>query len=116
MLDSFRECVYGFSFATFFSTLAAQIWFFPLDFMDVTGYEVVILFAFSPILLLWKPLLSIAKHQILFLVSCVFFSIAFAQTGLVPRTIYLGIATGICNLVYAARIRHNGQVMFFFVI
>ena len=112
-MGHFSETVYGISFWTLFSTLAAQTWFFPLDFMDITGFEVIVLFTFSPFLLLYRPLFHVAKHQVLFVIASFCFALAFSQERLIPRSILLGVATGVCNLAVAARISRVGPYLGF---
>ncbi len=106
----FAEIVYGFLLWSLFATLGAQIWFFPLEYMDVTGFEVIVLCIFAPIILgLSARLRVFAQHQVLHFVAAMGLAFAFKTKLLLPRTIVLGASTALSLVCTTARFSHTGK-------
>ena len=99
----FAELVYGFLFWSLFATLGAQIWFFPLEYMDVTGYEVIVVAVFAPALLGFARVMSFSQRQSLHIAAAVGLIMAFKIKYLLPRTAVLGLATALSLLATGAR-------------
>jgi len=45
-----QHCCFGYAFWTLVHGLGPMIWFYPLNELDITGYESFVVVAFSPIL------------------------------------------------------------------
>ncbi len=103
------ELVFGIVFWSLFATLGAQIWFFPLEYMDITGYEVVVLCIFSPILLVSSAVARLARNRLLHVAAAVGLAVAFKLPTLLPRVLVLSASTFLSLLCIAARWSFTGR-------
>jgi len=106
MLGLVLECVVGYTFWSLFHALGPLIWFYPLNELDITGYEAFVVVVFSPVLwLLGRHSQRALKSQVcqvfchlLMLVGVVSFQ---AETTL-TRLVMLSVGVGAGFLVKAS--------------
>jgi hypothetical protein len=90
------------------STLGAQIWFFPLEYMDITGYELSVVCVFSPALLFFSRLSRFAQSQSLHIAAALGLAIAVQLQLLLPRMLLLALSTAASLLCLSARWSFSG--------
>lgn len=110
VLSFFSEVANGVLFWTLFMSLGAQTWFFPLEYMDLTGYELIILFVLIPPFLLASKLgFRLSQTQSLNIVSVLLFGVVRRLKLLVWRVAVLGPATGLIVLTTTGRFSMSGK-------
>ncbi|RUS85556.1 hypothetical protein EGW08_006699, partial [Elysia chlorotica] len=107
-----RDCVYGFVFWSVFQGLAPMIWFYPLNELEISGYEAFAAVWLSPILCLIPGFLGIIQNKwvltLLRLVVVASLASFQAETTL-QRLVLLAVGAGASMLVLAASLWHPSQ-------
>lgn len=102
------ELVYAAVCWLLLSTLGAQIWFFPLEYMDVTGYEVLVLSVFAPLLLAVPRVNRLFQSQLWHFAASVGLVVAFKLPRLLPRVVVLAVSSALSLLCVGARWSFTG--------
>ncbi|KAL9946713.1 Protein cwh43 [Verticillium nonalfalfae] len=70
-IDTVAEVYHGYIFWTILTSLGVSVWYFPLWYMGLSGYEVVVMASVSPLLLSIGPLrrMVVANQRIVHLLS-----------------------------------------------
>jgi len=55
-MEIILECIVGYTFWSLFHALGPMIWFYPLNELDITGYEIFVVVVFSPLVWLFGSL------------------------------------------------------------
>ncbi|KAK8100997.1 calcofluor white hypersensitive protein [Apiospora kogelbergensis] len=103
--DTIAEVYHGYVFWSTLTGLGLVIWYFPLWFMGISGYEALVMSTISPLLLGIKPLRSaVTKH----LRICHFLSLAGLLAYLVEDPVYrlftVGFGVSMSCLSWAAQL------------
>ncbi|GFN75081.1 pgap2-interacting protein [Plakobranchus ocellatus] len=109
-----RDTFYGFVFWSVFQGLAPMIWFYPLNELEISGYEVFALVFLSPVLCLIPGFLSLIQNKwiLILLRLLVVGSLAsFQAPTTLQRLVILAIGVGIAMLVLAASLWHPNKAL-----
>uniref|UniRef100_H2ZJB0 PGAP2-interacting protein n=1 Tax=Ciona savignyi TaxID=51511 RepID=H2ZJB0_CIOSA len=97
------ECVIGYTFWSLVHGLGPMIWFYPLNELDITGYELFVLVAFSPILFLLgentQKFLSRTPVVNFFMLLMLVGAASFHASSTLSRLISLSIGVGAAFIV-----------------
>ncbi|XP_013421096.1 PGAP2-interacting protein isoform X1 [Lingula anatina] len=100
-----RESVLGYVFWSLFQGLGPMIWFYPLNELEISGYEVFCLLWLSPIVTCISPIFHLIQHPWvlgglrLFMVGCI---ASFQAPTTLQRLILLALGNGAAMLVLVA--------------
>ncbi|KAK6188594.1 hypothetical protein SNE40_004739 [Patella caerulea] len=114
----FRETVDGFIFWSLFQALAPMIWFYPLNDLEISGYEAFAGFWFLPIICGIPGVLPLFQNKwmtlILRLISVGCLS-SFQAPSTLSRLIILAAGAGVSMLVFTVQLSHkNKQTCYFY--
>lgn len=99
-----RWLVNGYVFWTNFSALPPMIWFYPLNELEITGYEVFVLALFAPIILKLKFILKFFQSKLgdMFLqLSTILCLLSFQAPDTFWRLCIIAVAAGLSVVKFA---------------
>ncbi|CAL1541206.1 unnamed protein product [Lymnaea stagnalis] len=105
-----RDGVYGYIFWSIFQALGAMIWFYPLNELEISGYEAFAAVWFSPIICIIPKVHNFLQKKwvLIFLRLVTVGSVAsFQAPTTLTRLIILAIGAGVSMLVLAATLWHQ---------
>ncbi|KAI8761535.1 PGAP2-interacting protein, partial [Biomphalaria glabrata] len=114
IISIIRDGIDGFIFWSIFQALAAMIWFFPLNELEISGYEAFAAVWLSPVLCLVPGVHSFLQEKkvliVLRLLTVVCLASFQASTTL-SRLVILAIGAGVSMLVLAATLWHSSTAI-----
>ncbi|KAK3732782.1 hypothetical protein RRG08_041092 [Elysia crispata] len=109
-----RDSVFGFVFWSVFQGLAPMIWFYPLNELEISGYEAFAAVWLSPILCLIPGFLGLIQNKwILILMRLIVVAsvASFQAETTLQRLVTLAVGAGISMLVLAASLWHPNKAV-----
>ncbi|KAK0043047.1 PGAP2-interacting protein [Biomphalaria pfeifferi] len=114
IISIIRDGIDGFIFWSIFQALAAMIWFFPLNELEISGYEAFAAVWLSPVLCLVPGVHSFLQEKKVLIVMRLLTVVclaSFQASTTLSRLVILAIGAGVSMLVLAATLWHSSMAI-----
>ncbi|OLL24296.1 Protein cwh43 [Neolecta irregularis DAH-3] len=103
------DCYLGFVFWTLLTSLGLTIWYFPLWFMGISGFEIVLFSTISPFLLSVRKIRHLASSNIVFIHFCSLIGLLSYALSPDPtlRLLCVGLGTALTTMAWTLEFSGN---------